>query len=161
MQDVFIKIGNQTIPVPAGMSVKFNKNGSFAFIPVAHKSTKSQTVHPPKPAKPVYDPAQTKKFYSKENLEAIKSFFIAKNGITTDADAISLAETLEVPVGMVKSQFRKKSLAVCFGAITLPNVNVFLAHCASQNPPYRAAQLYHDPKIVAERQKNLAKGQNA
>ena len=156
-----LSINGQTIKVPAGLSVTLDKDGNISFIPVAHKSTKSQTVHPAKPKaikieKPVYDPEQTKKFFSKENLEAIKSFFIAKNGITNDADASGLAATLNIPLGIVKSQFRKKSLSVCYGNITLPNIDVFLAYCTSKG--WRTAQVYHD--LAETRKASLAKSQS-
>jgi hypothetical protein len=153
-----LTINGQAVKVPAGMIVQLGSNGNVSFVPVAHKSTKSQTVHPPKPKapeKPIYDPAQTKKFYSKENLEAIKNFFVAKNGITTKDDATSLAATLGIPVGIIMSQFRKKSLAVCYGNITLPNVDVFLAYCTSQK--WRTAQVYND--LAETRKANLAKSQ--
>ena len=76
-------------------------------------------------------------------------------GFRDKDDATSLAATLGIPVGIIMSQFRKKSLAVCYGNITLPNVDVFLAYCTSQK--WRTAQVYND--LAETRKANLAKSQ--
>lgn len=161
-----IIINGQSVTVPSGMSVNF-VNGGIQIVPVqTHKTvhldklgqkidtkaTKAKTPKTPKEQKPV-DP-KSKEYYSKENLAAIKSFFVSKNGITTEEDVNNLAEQLKVPAGVIGSQFYKKSLAVCYGSITLPNVNAFLANAAANN--YRVASLYNDPKIVAMRNEKLA-----
>jgi hypothetical protein len=159
-----ITINGQTISIPAGMSVNL-VNGTIQIVPVQPKKTVHIDKHgqkvntkavkaAAKKSELVAKKAISKAFYSKENLQAIKDFFIAKNGITTDEDVSSLAENLGVPAGLVADQFRRKSLAVCYGSITLPNLGAFLSYAKEMG--WRVADLYNNKDIATKRAENLS-----
>jgi hypothetical protein len=166
MSNNTITINGQTISVPEGMQVVLS-NGAINIVPVAHKTirvpygTKAhQTVSPAK-AKAAKPAPKSKKdktpFLSKEELAAIKAFFLAKQGCVTSADIDALAQTSGIPAGKIGYRINKHRQAVCYGFLTVSNNDAFVANLTAQGS--WIAGMFNSPKVEAARAENLAKAQ--
>jgi hypothetical protein len=171
MSNNTITINGQTITVPEGMQVNLS-NGAIQIVPVTHKvvrvpyGTKAhQTVNTAPATKAVKASAKSSKkspkdktpFLSKEELAAIKAFFLAKQGCVTTADVDALAQSTGIPAGKIGYRINKHRQAVCYGFLTVANNDAFLASLTAQGS--WIAGMFNSPKVEAARAENLAKAQ--
>ena len=166
MSNNTITINGQTISVPEGMQIILS-NGAIQIVPVSapvHKvvrvpyGTKAHQKVNTKAEKPAKKSSKDKTpFLSKEELAAIKAFFLAKQGCVTSDDINSLAASTGIPAGQIGYRIIKHRQAVCYGFLTVANNDAFVANLTAQGS--WIAGMFYSEKVAAARAENLAKAQ--
>jgi hypothetical protein len=162
MSNKSFTINGQTITVPEGMQVVLS-GGAINIVPISqpktvHLDKKGQKVNTAALAKTTKHAKKAKDktpFLSKDEIAAIKAFFLAKGGCVSSADIEALAAQTGIPAGKIGYRINKHRQAVCYGYLTVSNNDAFVASLVAAGS--WIAGMFSNPKIVAAREENLAK----
>jgi len=163
-----ITINGQTITVPEGMSVNLVAGG-IQIVPIqTHKTvrvpygqkvdTKKLVKSSKAKEKKVYD--KDNPFLTKEQMDAIKSFFLAKDGCVTRGDADSLAPQIGLTkeeAGKIGYRFNQMRKAVCYGSILVKDQDAFVKNLQSEGS--WIVKMFYDPKVMETRTEKLTEAE--
>ena len=165
-----ITFNGQTITVPEGMSVNLPINApthKTVRVPFGQKvdtkklsgEVKSSTKAKSGKEKKVYD--KDNPFLTKEQMAAIKSFFLAKDGRVTKGDADTLAPQIGLAkdeAGKIGYRFNQMRKAVCYGSIIVKDQDAFVKNLQTEGS--YIAKMFFDPKVMEARIAKLAEAES-